>query len=57
MLPSPPLLDGRSLEDILVQLAERARSAVPEWTPRAEGDAGTMLHHCSPAYRADTGPD
>ena len=39
----PPLLDSRTLQDILAQLREAAAADVPEWTPPPEGDAGTML--------------
>jgi hypothetical protein len=39
----PPLLDSRTLQDILTQLRERAALDVPEWTLAPEGDAGTML--------------
>jgi hypothetical protein len=39
----PPLLDSRTLQDILTQLQNRAAHDVPEWTPAPEGDAGTML--------------
>ena len=39
----PPLLDSRTLQDILTQLQKRAAHDVPEWTPAPEGDAGTML--------------
>ena len=39
----PPLLDSRTLQDILAQLREAAAVDVPEWTPPPEGDAGTML--------------
>ena len=39
----PPLLDSRTLQDILAQLQKRAAHDVPEWTPAPEGDAGTML--------------
>src|SRR4029453_2256435 len=39
----PPLLDSRSLQDILAQLRQGATNDVPEWIPAPEGDAGTML--------------
>jgi hypothetical protein len=39
----PPLLDSRTLQDILAQLRKGAAHDVPEWTPAPEGDAGTML--------------
>ena len=38
-----PLLDGRSLQDILNRLQQLTSAQVPEWTPPPEGDAGTML--------------
>lgn len=47
MAVPPPLLDDRELKDILQRLKVLAALAfpngVPEWTPPAAGDAGTML--------------
>src|SRR6266705_1368822 len=39
----PPILDSRTLNDILRQLQHEARNDVPEWEPPPAGDAGTML--------------
>ncbi len=43
MLQQPPILDSRTLQDILQQLQEQALIDVPDWTPPQEGDAGTMM--------------
>ena len=39
----PPILDSRTLNDILRQLQHEAHNDVPEWEPLPAGDAGTML--------------
>ncbi len=38
-----PLLDNRSLPDVQTQLRNLAAVALPQWTPPAQGDAGTLL--------------
>lgn len=43
MSEQPPILDSRTLPDILQQLQKQALDDLPEWTPPSEGDAGTML--------------
>jgi len=44
MASTPPILDGRTLRDILTQLQAQAHADLPEWTPPQGGDdAGTML--------------
>jgi Baseplate J-like protein len=43
MTEKPPILDSRTLPEILQQLQDLAKNDVPEWQPPPEGDAGTML--------------
>ena len=43
MPAQPPILDTDSWNDLLAELQAQARIDLPQWTPPAEGDAGTML--------------